>query len=78
MFHIFSTNDGLDATLESPDQSATSIPATSVTRRGSRITVEVGSIGGSFKGVIDSSRRNMQGTWNQGGATLPVVLKRAE
>lgn len=78
VFHIFNTKEGLRATLESPDQSATTIPATSVTRSGSRVRMEAGSIGGSFEGVIDSSHTSIQGTWTQGGGSLPLVLKRVK
>lgn len=78
VLHIFNTQEGLRATLESPDQTTNTILATSVTRSGLRIAVEVASIGGSFEGTIDSGRANIQGTWTQGGASLPLLLNRVK
>ncbi len=75
VFHITGTAGQLTATLDSPDQNASGIPVSSVTRSGTRLTIEVGAVGGRFEGVIDASGSRIEGTWTQ-GAVLPLVLTR--
>ncbi|HEX5423130.1 MAG TPA: hypothetical protein VFW94_06230 [Candidatus Acidoferrales bacterium] len=76
VFHIFNTVEGLHATIDSPDQGANGIPASSVTTKGSHITIEVQSIRGKLDGIINPARTEIQGTWTQGGANLPLALER--
>jgi pimeloyl-ACP methyl ester carboxylesterase len=78
VFHITNTEDGLMATLDSPDQNAKGLPVTAVTRNGSSLKLELKGIGGVFEGKIDKSLTSIEGTWTQGGATFPLVLKRAK
>lgn len=78
VFHIFNTVEGLHATVDSPDQGANGIPASSVMAKGSHITIEVQSIRGKFDGTIDARRTEIQGTWMQGGASMGLVLERAQ
>src|SRR5215467_14564445 len=40
VFHIMNTDDGLMATMDSPDQGATGIPTSSVTRTGASLKIE--------------------------------------
>ena len=76
VFHITNTEEGLQATMDSPDQGASGIPATSVTRSGSSLTVELKSIGGKFEGKIAADLQSIDGTWSQGGGSVPLLLKR--
>jgi len=76
VFHITNTEDGLTATMDSPDQGANGIPVTAVTRTGSSLKLELKQIGGGFEGKISSDLSVIDGTWSQGGATLPLTLKR--
>lgn len=76
VFHITNTEDGLIATMDSPDQNAKGIPVTVVTRTGSSLKLELKGIGGVFEGKISSDLATIEGTWTQGGSTLPLVLKR--
>jgi hypothetical protein len=78
VFHIMNTEDGLIATLDSPDQGAKGIPGTSVTRDGAKLKIEVKSIGGAFEGTIAADLTSIDGKWTQGGGTLPLVLKRVK
>jgi uncharacterized protein len=78
IFHIVNTEDGLIATLDSPDQGAKGLPTTSVTRDGSTLKIEVKGIGGSFEGKIAADLSSIDGNWTQGGRTLPLVLKRVK
>ncbi|MGO9088445.1 MAG: alpha/beta hydrolase family protein [Candidatus Sulfotelmatobacter sp.] len=78
VFHIVNTEDGLTATLDSPDQGAKDIPTTSVTRDGAKLKIEAKSIGGIFEGTIAADLSSIDGKWTQGGGTLPLLLKRVK
>ena len=75
IFHIVNTQDGLTATLDSPDQGAKGLPVASVTRDGAALKMEAKGIGGVFEGKIAPDRSSIEGTWKQGGTSLPLVLK---
>lgn len=72
------TEDGLIATMDSPDQGANGIPTSSVTRNGAALKIEAKGIGGVFDGKIAADLSSVNGTWTQGGGTLPLVLKRVK
>jgi hypothetical protein len=76
VFHITNTEDGLTATMDSPDQSVNGVPVTSVIRNGSALTLEVRGVGGKFEGKIASDLKTIDGTWSQAGNSLPLALKR--
>ena len=78
VFHIVNTEDGLTATLDSPDQGAKGIPTTSVTRDGGSLKIEVKSIGGAFEGKIAADLSTIDGTFTQLGSAHPLVLKRVK
>jgi hypothetical protein len=78
IFHLTNTEDGLTATLDSPDQNARGIPATTVTRGGSSLKLEFKQIGGNFQGKINNDLATIEGTWSQSGGTLPLTLKRSK
>jgi hypothetical protein len=75
VFHIVNTEDGLTATLDSPDQGAKELPVTSVTRDGAALKMEAKQLGGVFEGKIAADRSSIEGTWTQSGANLTLVLK---
>ena len=75
VFHLTNTEDGLMATLDSPDQGAKGIPVTTVTREGASLKLEVKSINGHFEGKISSDLSTIEGTWTQMGNSLPLALK---
>jgi len=75
VFHIVNTEDGLTATLDSPDQGTKGLPVASVTRDGASLKMEAKQIGGVFEGKIVADRSAIDGTWTQGGRSLPLVLK---
>jgi uncharacterized protein len=78
VFHITTTEGGLTATMDSPDQGANGIPVTSVTRDGSSLRLELKRSGGAFQGKIADTLTTIDGTWTQGGGSLPLVLKRVK
>jgi len=78
VFHITNTEDGLIATMDSPDQGAKGIPASSVTRSGKSLRIEAKGIGGLFEGAISSDLSTIDGNWSQGGGEIPLVLRRVK
>jgi hypothetical protein len=77
IFHLRNTEDGLMATMDSPDQKVTGWPATAVTRKGPSIKIEMKQISGYFQGKISRDLDTMSGDWSQGG-DIPLMLKRAK
>jgi hypothetical protein len=78
VFHITNAEDGLTATMDSPDQNANGLPVTAVTRNGSSLTMELKLIPGRFDGKINKELTEIEGTWTQRGATSPLLLKRVK
>jgi fermentation-respiration switch protein FrsA (DUF1100 family) len=75
VFHILNTEDGLTATMDSPDQGRNGLPTTSVTRDGATLKIEAKNIGGVFEGKIAADLSSIDGKWSQGGGTMPLLLK---
>jgi len=78
VFHLVNTEDGLIATLDSPDQGQNGLPTTSVTRDGANLKIEAKAIGGVFEGKIAADLQSIDGTFTQLGATHPLILKRVK
>lgn len=78
IFHLINTEDGLMATMDSPDQKVMGWPATSVSRKGSSIKIEMRQISGYFQGKLDKNLETMSGDWNQGPSGIPLQLKRTK
>jgi len=78
VFHITSTEDGLMATADSPDQNASGIPVTTVTRTGPALKLEMKQLAGVFEGKLDPTLATIDGSWTQAGHSLPLTLKRLE
>jgi hypothetical protein len=76
IFHITNTEDGLSAAMDVPDQGASGIPASSVTRSGQSLSMELKGISGKFEGKIAGDLQSIDGTWSQGEGSQPLVLKR--
>jgi hypothetical protein len=78
VFHIVNTEDGLTATMDSPDQGMKGMETSLVTRDGSSLKIEAKKINGTFEGKIDTNLSTIDGNWSQGGGTLPLVLKKVK
>lgn len=79
VFHVQRADDSsFTAKLDSPDQGAAGIPVDAVTVTGDSVLFSVNVIGGSYEGVLGEGGETMDGQWRQGGAALPLVLKRVE
>lgn len=74
--HLTSTKDGLTATMDSPDQGAFGLPVSQAARNGQTLTLEMKALGARFVGTISKELSMIEGTFTQGGGSLPLVLKR--
>jgi hypothetical protein len=69
--------DGTAAgTIKSLDGSGVEIPI-GITQKGTSVTIDVPSIGGSYAGVLNAEGTEMTGTWTQGPEGLPLTFRRA-
>jgi len=77
VFRLVGSEDGsLGATLDSPDQGAFGIAAGPVTIDGRSVRIEVEAVGGHYEGVLSEDGTRLDGTWHQGGASLPLALEK--
>jgi len=66
----------LKAALDSLDQGVYGIEASSVTQSLNGFSFEVASVNASYEGKASSDHHTIEGTWSQGGASLPLVFQR--
>jgi pimeloyl-ACP methyl ester carboxylesterase len=78
VLHLTTTQDGLAATLDSPDQGAMGIPVAAAKRDGASLTLDVAAVAGRYEAKISANLQTIEGTWKQSGGSFPLVLKRAE
>ncbi|MGH9718155.1 MAG: alpha/beta hydrolase family protein [Candidatus Acidiferrales bacterium] len=77
--HVRKSPDGnLTATLDSIDQGAMGIPVSAISLKDSVFKLEVAAVRGVYQGTVNKAATEIDGTWSQGGANLPLVLKRAK
>ncbi len=72
-----SGKDSLKASLDSPDQGASDIPASGVRTTGDSVVVEFNSMLAKYEGVLQQDKNSLSGMWKQGGAVLPLTLARS-
>jgi hypothetical protein len=78
LFKIVNTQDGLTAQMQSPDQNPVWLTASSVTRSGSALNITLKGIGVTFTGTISADLGTIDGTFEQGGNSLALVVKRVK
>jgi len=76
IFKVVNTQDGLTAQMQSPDQSPVWIPATSVKRSGSSLTIEIKGIGVLYDGKIADGQGTIDGKFTQMGNAFSLLLQR--
>ena len=76
VFHLTNTEDGLTATVDSPDQNISGWPVPVVTRNDSNLKLEMRQVSASFVGKISSDLTTINGSWEAPGAQWPLVLRR--
>lgn len=76
VLHIVSYEDGMSARLDSPDQNLMGLPVTTISRDGAKLRFEMKQLTGVFEGTIDKELKTISGEWRQGGAGMPLTLRR--
>ncbi|MEE8487838.1 MAG: hypothetical protein V3S56_06690, partial [Gemmatimonadota bacterium] len=77
VLHITEQDSTLAATMDSPDQGAYGIAASSAVIDNDTLTVEFAAIGGKFVAGF-SETGTLDGTWTQSGQAFPLELTRSE
>lgn len=70
--------DRLVPYLDSPDQGARGIPVTAISLKQGALTFECKGIGGSYKGKLDAAGQSIDGSWSQGGPSIPLILMKTD
>ncbi|MBS1856052.1 MAG: hypothetical protein JST11_11850 [Acidobacteria bacterium] len=65
------------ATLDSPDQGAMGLALSDVVQKGSSIEFQFRTAKGAYKGELNKEGTLITGQWTQGGAPVPLNLKKA-
>lgn len=76
IYQIANTQDGLTAKLQSPDQGGTWTAAYPMTRSGVNVTIPIKAIGSTYAGKLSADLTSIDGTFEQGGQSFPLALKR--
>ena len=77
VLHITSSDHGsFVATLDSLDQGVYGIEARVLEPSGSTFKFEIQSVNASYQGEVSVDHRTIDGTWLQGGASLPLAFHR--
>src|SRR5262249_673215 len=66
------------STMDSPDQGAKGIPVAKTTLTDGKLHLDVAAVTGSFEGTLSADGKEIAGTWEQGGAKFPLVLKKVD
>jgi len=77
-FNITDTTGALTATMDSPDQGAYGIPMDSCLYRNDTVRITSAALYGEYKGVLSDNLNALEGTWTQGGMSLPLNLERGD
>lgn len=78
ILHITAAKDGsLTATLDSVDQGANGIPVNAVTLTGSKLSLTIDAVHGTYEGTVNKDASEIVGTWSQ-GQPLDLNFKRAQ
>lgn len=77
VFHITEADSTLAATMDSPDQGAYGIAASSAVFATDTLTVKFAAIGGRYVASF-SEAGTLAGTWSQSGQTFPLNLTRSD
>ena len=65
------------ATIDSPDQNAMGLPLSGIVQKANTIEMQFKLAGGGYKGTLNAEGTELAGEWSQGGATLPLKLKKS-
>ena len=75
VLHVERDNTGtLRSTADSPDQGATGLEIDWIAVAGDSLYFNMTRLGGSYAGLMNAARTEIDGVWEQGGAAVPLVL----
>jgi hypothetical protein len=74
---ISNGKDGAEAGVVSLDQGNARIRVNAVTQTGTKLSLDVKAVGGSYEGEINKENTEINGTWTQMGLTTSLLLKKA-
>lgn len=79
VFNITRGEDGaLTATMDSPSQGTFGIPIDDVSLDVNAVSLAIAAIGGGYTGTLSEDGASIEGTWSQGGASLPLNVTKSE
>ena len=78
VFNVTVSNGTLAATMDSPDQGAKGIPVSRIETQDGAVTFEVKAAGAFYSGKLSADYGSIDGAWNQGGRSFPVLLMKTE
>jgi hypothetical protein len=76
ILHVTPAGEGYAATIDSPEQGAFGIPLDSFVLETDRVTFTLAMANLVFEGRLDAGAGQIEGTFTQGGAPMPLVLGR--
>jgi hypothetical protein len=77
VFRFYRADDGsFSGTMDGLDQGAVGVPVDAVVVEGESVRFRVAPFHGGFEGKFLEDGAKLEGEWNQGGGTLPLVLER--
>jgi len=82
VLHVTSSESGLSAKMDSPNQNAFGIPVTSISHDSNvtdkdNVAFKVDFLNASFSGRLLEKENEIHGVFSQSGATLPLNLKKS-
>lgn len=75
VFHIHKEMNGYTATFDSPDQNAFGLPVEKVSFKESKVIINIPAVGAVYNGKMNSNGDSINGTFKQGGLSIPLNLK---
>jgi hypothetical protein len=78
VFHISREGESLKAKMDSPDQKAFGLQVDEVTFANNELLLKANSLGVTYTGVRNNTNDTVNGTFEQGGAKLNLVLTRSQ
>lgn len=65
------------AAMDSLDQKSMDLPLTDILQKESAVEFQLKLVGGAYKGTLNKEATQLVGDWSQGGASLPLTLKKS-
>lgn len=77
VFHIVKDSAGkLTGTFDSPKQMAYGLKCSNISATDDSVLIEMKAFGAKYNGLFSTDKKNLTGSWGQGGMSLPLNLKK--